>query len=108
MAKFLSQYEPQSEDFVGSRIELQSGGTAQVNPHPGYHIMVHLNTESELLRLVSWSVYCGIQLCSMLLIYMTASVVLATDPEARVRFPALPEKKSSGSGTGSTQPRENN
>jgi hypothetical protein len=30
-----------------------------------------------------------------------------TDPEARVRFPALP-KKSSGSGTGSTQPREYN
>jgi hypothetical protein len=45
--------------------------------------------------------------------YMTASVVkwsefLATDPEARVRFPALPEKKSSGSGSGSTQPREYN
>jgi hypothetical protein len=42
----------------------------------------------------------------------TASVVqwsefLATVPEARVRFPALP-KKSSGSGTGSTQPREYN
>jgi hypothetical protein len=41
----------------------------------------------------------------------TASVVwwsefLATDPVARVRFSALPEKKSSGSGTGSTQPRE--
>jgi hypothetical protein len=34
--------------------------------------------------------------------------VLATDPEALVRFPALPEKKSSGSGTGSTQPREYN
>jgi hypothetical protein len=33
---------------------------------------------------------------------------LATDPEARVRFPALPEKKSSGSGTESTQPREYN
>jgi hypothetical protein len=33
---------------------------------------------------------------------------LATDPEAQVRFPALPEKKSSGSGTGSTQPREYN
>jgi hypothetical protein len=28
--------------------------------------------------------------------------------EARVRFPALPEKKSSGSGMGSTQPREYN
>jgi hypothetical protein len=45
--------------------------------------------------------------------YMTASVVqwsefLAADPEARVRFPALPGKKSSGSGTGSTQPREYN
>jgi hypothetical protein len=47
---------------------------------------------------------------------MTASVVywsefLATDPEAQVRFPALPEKKkkkSSGSGMGSTQPREYN
>jgi hypothetical protein len=43
----------------------------------------------------------------------TASVVfwsefLATDPEARVRFPALSEKKSSGSGMGSTQPREYN
>jgi hypothetical protein len=44
---------------------------------------------------------------------VTASVVswsefLATDPEARVRFPALPEKKSSGSGKGSTQPLEYN
>jgi hypothetical protein len=45
--------------------------------------------------------------------YETASVVewsefLATDPEARVRFPALPYKNSNGSGTGSTQPREYN
>jgi hypothetical protein len=44
----------------------------------------------------------------------TASVVywsefLATDPEVRVRFPALPDfLRSSGSGTGSTQPREDN
>jgi hypothetical protein len=36
------------------------------------------------------------------------SEFLATDPEAGVRFPALPEKKSSGSGTGSTQPLEYN
>jgi hypothetical protein len=42
----------------------------------------------------------------------TASVVwwsefLATDPEVRVRFLALPDSlRSSGSGTGSTQPRE--
>jgi hypothetical protein len=47
--------------------------------------------------------------------YMTASVVLwseflATDAEVGVRFPALPDffLRSSESGTGSTQPRENN
>jgi hypothetical protein len=45
---------------------------------------------------------------------VTASVVqwsefLATDPEVRVRFPGLPDfLRSSGSGTGSTQPREYN
>jgi hypothetical protein len=44
--------------------------------------------------------------------HVTASVVyrsqlLATDPEVRVRVPALPDfLRSSGSGTGSTQPRE--
>jgi hypothetical protein len=47
-------------------------------------------------------------------IKFTASVVwwsefLAADPEIRVRFPALPYfLRSSGSGTGSTQPREYN
>jgi hypothetical protein len=45
---------------------------------------------------------------------LTASVVwwsefLATDPEVRDRLPALPDfLRSSGSGTGSTQPREYN
>jgi hypothetical protein len=34
--------------------------------------------------------------------------LVATDPEVRVRFPALPDFLSSGSGTGSTQPREYN
>jgi hypothetical protein len=34
---------------------------------------------------------------------------VATDPEVRVRFPALPDfLRSSGSGTGSIQPREYN
>jgi nuclear pore complex protein Nup205 len=56
MAKFLAQYEPQVEDFVGSHVELQGGGIAQVNPHPGYHIMVNFNTKSELLRLVLYLV----------------------------------------------------
>jgi hypothetical protein len=37
------------------------------------------------------------------------SEFLATDPEVRVRFPALPDfLRSSWSGTGSTQPREYN
>jgi hypothetical protein len=37
------------------------------------------------------------------------SEFLATDPEVRVRFSALPDfPRSSGSGTGSTQPREYN
>jgi hypothetical protein len=46
------------------------------------------------------------------MVYVPASVVqwsefLATDPEVQVRFPALPDfLKSSGSGTGPTQPRE--
>jgi hypothetical protein len=45
---------------------------------------------------------------------MAASVVLwseflATDPEVRVRFPALPDfLRSCGPGTGSTQSREYN
>jgi hypothetical protein len=45
---------------------------------------------------------------------VTASVVyrsefLATDPQVRVRFPALPDfLGSSGSGTGSIQPHEYN
>jgi hypothetical protein len=57
------------------------------------------------------------EICNQMNMYvtefcMTASVVwcseyLATDPEARVRFPALPEKNS-GSRTESTQPREYN
>jgi hypothetical protein len=51
---------------------------------------------------------------NILKISMNASVVqwsefLATDPEARVLFPALSDSlRSSGSGTGSTQPREYN
>jgi hypothetical protein len=37
------------------------------------------------------------------------SEFMATDPEPRVRFPAIPDfLRSSGSGTGSTQPRDYN
>jgi hypothetical protein len=35
--------------------------------------------------------------------------LVATDPEVRVRFPALPDSlRGNGPGTGSTQPREYN
>jgi hypothetical protein len=37
------------------------------------------------------------------------SELLTTNPEVRVRFPALPDfLRSTGSGTGATQPREYN
>jgi hypothetical protein len=43
------------------------------------------------------------------IINLLLSEFLATDPEVRVRFPGLPDfLRSSGSGTGSTQPREYN
>jgi hypothetical protein len=53
-------------------------------------------------------------LCNEVYVVATASVfywsdLLATDLEDRVQFPALPDfLRSSGSGTGSTQPREYN
>jgi hypothetical protein len=44
-----------------------------------------------------------------LLASMYRSFAFATDPEVRVRFPALPDfLRSSGSETGSTQPHEFN
>jgi hypothetical protein len=47
-------------------------------------------------------------------LFVVCIMFLATDPEAQVRFPALPDfrgggkENSSGSGTGFTQPREYN
>jgi hypothetical protein len=47
--------------------------------------------------------------CGPLMTHFSRGLVLATDPEIRVRFPALPDfLKCSTSGTGSTQPREYN
>jgi hypothetical protein len=48
------------------------------------------------------------RLCGLVLV-LVLGLVLATDPEARVGFPALPDfMRSNGCATGSTQPRENN
>jgi hypothetical protein len=52
---------------------------------------------------VNHTYHCSDRLCGLVV------RVLATDPEVRVRFPALPHfLRSSVSGTGSTQPRELN
>ncbi|RZF40837.1 hypothetical protein LSTR_LSTR003347 [Laodelphax striatellus] len=52
LVKLLSQYNPQTEDFVGSQVQMQGGGPSQVNPPPGHHIMINLCSKSELLRMV--------------------------------------------------------
>nr|CAD7403934.1 unnamed protein product [Timema poppensis] len=52
LVKFVTQYEPHLEDFVGKQVELQGGGLTQVNPPPGFHLMIALNSKSELIRLV--------------------------------------------------------
>jgi hypothetical protein len=66
--------------------------------------------ESEMgMCIVSRRVY-------KVLVKVKSKAIPVTDPEARVRFPALPDflkktkkkQNSSGSGTGSTQPREYN
>ncbi|CAG2067615.1 unnamed protein product, partial [Timema podura] len=51
LVKFVAQYEPHFEDFVGKQVELQGGGLTQVNPPSGFHLMVALNSKSELIRL---------------------------------------------------------
>ncbi|KAL6443193.1 hypothetical protein ACFW04_002850 [Cataglyphis niger] len=51
-SKFIKQYEPTVEDFVGCKVELQGGETTVVNSAPGYHLMKQLYTKSELLNVV--------------------------------------------------------
>ncbi|XP_063238890.1 nuclear pore complex protein Nup205 [Bacillus rossius redtenbacheri] len=62
LVKFISQYEPQAEDFVGRKVDLQGGGITHVNPSPGHQIMLCLNTKSEHLRLVLEVIHIGCQL----------------------------------------------
>lgn len=51
LVKFLNQYDPEREDFPGASVELQGGGSSQVTPPPGFHLMIELHSKpSELLR----------------------------------------------------------
>lgn len=51
LVKFLNQYDPEPEDFPGASVDLQGGGPSQVNPPPGFHLMIELHSKpSELLR----------------------------------------------------------
>jgi hypothetical protein len=87
-----------------------SGGYGEVNilDLTGIRISTPVTVPTALLQLticVTWNTSTNKIMIPRL--QRTASVAwwsefLATDPEARVRFPALPEKESIGSGTGST------
>lgn len=51
--KFLKQYEPQVEDFIGILVQTEDGNRIQVCPHPGFHVMINLCSHSEFFRVVS-------------------------------------------------------
>lgn len=59
LVKFINQYEPNVEDFSGTTVHIQGGGSSQVNPPPGFHIMVNMCSKSELLRLVLLLIHDG-------------------------------------------------
>lgn len=52
VSKLLIQYNPTNDDFLTKHVQAYSMGNAQVNPPPGYHIMISLCSKSELLRLI--------------------------------------------------------
>lgn len=51
LVKFAFAYEPQHEDFTGNCINTQDG-VVKVNPHPGYHVMINMCSQSQLLRTI--------------------------------------------------------
>ncbi|KAF6214486.1 hypothetical protein GE061_009229 [Apolygus lucorum] len=52
ISKLLLQYDPSKDEFLAKHVQAYTLGTAQVNPPPGYHIMISLCSKSELLRLL--------------------------------------------------------
>jgi hypothetical protein len=86
---------------------IKSSCAISCNFYPSFHL-----SQKTLAKLLQFLLHAHIIFLSY--IKLTASVVywsvfLATDPEVRVRFPALPDfLTSSGSGTGPTQFSEYN
>ncbi|XP_065223054.1 nuclear pore complex protein Nup205 [Planococcus citri] len=61
--KFLKQYDPRVEDFTGLLVQTEDGGSMQICPHPGFHIMINLCSSSEFFRVIMYLVDEG---CRML------------------------------------------
>ncbi|XP_075229968.1 nuclear pore complex protein Nup205 isoform X2 [Lycorma delicatula] len=78
LVKLLGQYEPQGEDFIGGQVQMQGGATAQVNPPPGYHIMVNLCSKSELLRMVLYVIDEGCHLLDTYSLFPGKSMLQAS------------------------------
>ncbi|XP_008486464.1 nuclear pore complex protein Nup205-like, partial [Diaphorina citri] len=56
LVKFTFDYEPRHEDFTGGGgANVTVGGEVGVvksNPHPGYHIILNMCSQSQLLRTI--------------------------------------------------------
>ncbi|KAL1130569.1 hypothetical protein AAG570_011815 [Ranatra chinensis] len=52
ISKLLCQYDPSTDEFLAKHVQAYTSGTAQVNPPPGYHLMISLCSKSELLRMM--------------------------------------------------------
>jgi hypothetical protein len=80
------------------------------HPHPSY-LLGGLGALLSCHRLHCWCCLISVSTLAFTFVFQplwSSDQFLATDPEARVRFPALPDFLSSVSGMGSTQPLECN
>ncbi|KAL7301129.1 hypothetical protein TKK_0006105 [Trichogramma kaykai] len=52
ITKLLKNYQPNVEDLVGYKVEVNGGEVTCINALPGYHLMTQIHSNSELLRLI--------------------------------------------------------